>query len=97
MNLLEVISGDFHFSTRLLEQKLVLVQHNIPLAVTDHSNPLFKDVFPDSLIAKTYASGCTKTTCVLNGSLAPHFKSALVKSSHFLLQLMGPMIMVYKR
>ena len=90
MNLLEVISGDFHFSTRLLEQKLVLVQHNIPLALTDHSNPLFNDVFPDSLIAKTYASARTKTTCVLNGSLAPYF----VKSSHFLLQLMGPMIMV---
>ena len=29
-----------------------LVQHNIPLSVTDHLNPLFKDIFPDSSVAK---------------------------------------------
>ena len=29
-----------------------LVQHNIPLSVTDHLNPLFKNIFPDSSVAK---------------------------------------------
>ncbi len=58
----------------------MLVQHNIPLAVTDHLSPLFKDIFPDSDIAKGYASARTKTSCIVNRSLAPHFKSALVSA-----------------
>ena len=57
-----------------------LVQHNIPLAVADHLSPLFRDIFPDSDIAKGYASASTKTTCIINGSLAPHFKAALVSA-----------------
>jgi hypothetical protein len=56
----------------------LLVQHNIPLAVTDHLSPLLKDIFPDSEIAKGYASASTKTTCLINGSLAPYFRCALV-------------------
>ena len=56
----------------------MLVQHNVPLAVTDHLSPLFKDIFPDSQIAKGYASAWMKTNCILNRSLAPHFKSAFV-------------------
>jgi hypothetical protein len=58
----------------------LLVQHNIPLAVTDHLSPIFKDVFPDSDTAKGYASARTKTTCIINGSLAPHFRAALVEA-----------------
>ena len=69
-----------------------VVQHNIPLAVTDHLSPMFKDIFPDSQIAKGYASARTKTTCILNGSLAPHFKASLVatiKSAPFSLAIDG--------
>ena len=57
-----------------------LVQHNIPLALSDHLSPLFKDLFPDSEIACGYASASTKTTCIINGALAPHFKAALVNT-----------------
>ena len=57
----------------------LLVQHNIPLAVTDHLSPLLKDIFCDSDTAKLYSSARTKTTCIINGSLAPHFRAALVK------------------
>ena len=59
-----------------------LVQHNIPLAVADHLSPLFRDIFPDSDIAKGYASASTKTTCIINGwfSLSPHFKAVLVSA-----------------
>ena len=57
-----------------------MVQHNIPLSFADHLSPLLKDIFPDSVTAKAYASASTKTTCIVNGSLAPHFKSALVES-----------------
>ena len=70
----------------------LLVQHNIQLAVTDHLSPLFKDIFPDSQIAKGYASARTKTTCILNGSLAPHFEATLVstmKSSPFSIAIDG--------
>jgi hypothetical protein len=57
----------------------LLVQHNIPLSLADHHSPLFSDIFTDSEIAKAYSSAKTKTTCILNGALAPHFKSALVE------------------
>ena len=55
-----------------------VVQHNIPLAVTNLLSPMFKDIFLGSQIAKGYASAWTKTTCILNGSLALHFKASLV-------------------
>ena len=56
------------------------MQNNIPLAFTDQLSPLLKDIFPDSDIARGYAAASTKTTCLVNGSLAPHFKSALVNT-----------------
>ncbi len=55
-----------------------MVQHNIPLAFADDLSPIIRDVFPDSEIARGYASASTKTTCLVNGCLAPHFKSSLV-------------------
>jgi len=58
-----------------------LVQNNIPLAFTDQLSPVVKDIFPDSDIARGYAAASTKTTCLVNGSLAPHFKSALVNTT----------------
>ena len=48
-----------------------LVQHNIPLAVADDLKAIFRSIFPDSLIAKSYGSGRTKTTCMLNNAIAP--------------------------
>lgn len=57
-----------------------LVQHNIPLAVTDHLSPLFQEIFPDSKIAKSYGAARTKTTSILNHAMKPHFKEKLVKA-----------------
>ena len=57
----------------------MLAHHNIPIAVSDHMKPLFKDIFPDSQIAKAYSCAHTKTTCILNGALAKHFQSSLVE------------------
>ena len=53
-------------------------QHNLPLAVADHLSPLLRDVFPDSDMVRKYASSRTKTTCIVNHSLAPHFQSLVV-------------------
>ena len=68
------------------------MEHNIPLSVMDHLSPLFKNIFPDSPIAKGYASARTKTTCIINGSLSPYFRDSLVtamKSSPFALAIDG--------
>ena len=34
--------------------------------------------YSDSEIAQGYAAASTKTTCIINGSLAPYFKKSLV-------------------
>ena len=70
----------------------LLVQHNVPLAVADHLSPLVRDIFSDSETAQDYASARTKTTCIVNGSLAPHFRSALMnvmKSEPFYIAVDG--------
>ena len=51
-----------------------LVEHNIPLAVSDHLSPLLRDVFPDSAIAQKYRSCRTKVTSMLNMAIAPYFQ-----------------------
>lgn len=69
-----------HFKTKRAEVKMavVLAQHNIPLAIMDHLSPLFHDIFPDSRIAKGFSAARTKTTCIVNMALRPHFESVLV-------------------
>ena len=57
---------------------VVLAQHNIPLAIMDHLSPLFRDIFPDSKIAKGFSAARTKTTCIMNMALRPYFESVLV-------------------
>ena len=54
------------------------MEHNIPLAVSDHAGPLFRKMFPDSTIAKKYSCARTKTTAVLNGAMAPEMTLSLV-------------------
>ena len=56
-----------------------LVQHNFPLAFALVLFPLFKTVFPDSQTAKSFASAKTKTTCIMNEALRPHFTAELVQ------------------
>lgn len=42
-----------------------LVEHSIPLAASDHAGALFRQMFPDSAIAKKYGSARTKTSCIV--------------------------------
>eukprot|EP00731_Ephydatia_muelleri_P019781 Em0012g606a len=60
-----------------------LVEHNIPLAVSDHAGPLFRKMFPDSAIAKKYSCARTKTTAVLNGAMAPEMILSLVETMKY--------------
>ncbi len=51
----------------------LMAENNIPLAFANQLNRLFPKNFPDSKIAKQYSSAATKTTCMINGAIAPHF------------------------
>ena len=42
-----------------------LIEHNVPIAASDHSNELFRKMFPDSEISKKYACKRTKTTSLV--------------------------------
>ena len=55
-----------------------MAKHNIPLSFSDELTGLFKEIFPDSLIAKNYKRSRTKSTCIVNRALRPHFNDVLV-------------------
>ena len=61
-----------------MKTAVFIAHHNIPLAAMDHLSPLFRDIFPDSNIAKGFSSARTKTMCILNKALQPHFESILI-------------------
>ena len=48
-----------------------LVQHNIPLNAAAHLPKLYKVMFPDSQIAKSFACSRTKSTAILNEAMMP--------------------------
>lgn len=51
----------------------------MPLALSDQLTPLFRDIFPDSLVAQQYASRQTKTACIINGAFAPYYKGKIIE------------------
>ena len=53
---------------------LNIIKHNAPFKMADSLSPTIRQVFTDSNIAKSYASGRKKTTCIINGALRPYFK-----------------------
>ena len=56
-----------------------IVQHNLPIATADHLAQLFKNVFPDSKIAASYASAKTKTFAIINKAFEPYCHSFFVE------------------
>ena len=61
-----------------MKTAVFITHHNIPLAAMDHLSPLFRDMFPDSNIAKGFSSAWTKNMRILNKALQPHFESILI-------------------
>ena len=49
----------------------LLAEHNLPFLTEYHLGPLFRNIFPDSKIAKAYACGKTKASYILNRAIAP--------------------------
>ena len=59
-----------------------LIQHNLPIATSAHLGLLFKTIFPDSQIAKSYACSATKTTAIINEAMGPHCHQYRAKGIH---------------
>ena len=55
-----------------------MVENNLSIAVADKYGPLFRNMSPDSQIAKPYQCAKTKTVCTLNKALAPSYHVDLV-------------------
>ena len=47
-----------------------VAEHNVAFSVADHFTKLSAKMFPDSEIAKKFACGKTKTTCIVKGAIA---------------------------
>ena len=54
-----------------------LIEHNIAAAAADHAGKLFREMFPDSKIAKDYSCGRTKTACIVPTLADNALKSAI--------------------
>ena len=52
---------------------MLLAENNIPPAFANKLNAILPSISPDSKIAKEYKMGKTKTNCILNESVVPHF------------------------
>ena len=51
----------------------LMAENNIPLAFSNHLHRMLPKLFPDSKIAQKYSAAATKTTCMINGAIAPTF------------------------
>ena len=48
-----------------------LTEHNLLFTTAGHLGPLFRNIFPDSKIAKAYVCGKTIVLCILNCAISP--------------------------
>ena len=57
-----------------------VAKHNLAFLSSDHATKLFKVMFPDSEIAKTFSCGRTKTIGIVKVGLSPHFTKRVLES-----------------
>ena len=50
----------------LIRYSAFIAEHNIAIRISEHLPKLFRDMFPDSEIAKRLISARTKTTAIIN-------------------------------
>lgn len=58
------------------------VEHHFSYKFMEHLSEIFPKIFPDSEIAKSYASKRTKCSAIVNNVLAESFKKDLLKDIH---------------
>ena len=78
---------------------LKVVMSNFSFRSCSDINKLFRDMFPDSNIAKQFQLGKTKCAYFINYGIAPHFKLFLVRSMHHhftAFPLMNPLTVFFK-
>ena len=54
---------------------LFCAKHNLAYLKSDHATKLFKEMFPDSEIAKKFACGCTQTSAIAKEALSTYLLS----------------------
>ena len=59
---------------------IFVAKHNVAFLNSDHAKRLFREMFPDSAIAKRFACGCTKTTAIVKEALTPHYHNKVVNN-----------------
>ena len=74
----EPVNDDKQIRAEVLHTSFI-VQHNISFLTADNLAPLYRVMFPDSNIAKSFRCRLAKTTCILNNALYPKIKSDLVE------------------
>ena len=55
-----------------------IVRHNLSISAADHISQLFKNVFPDSQIASSYAQAKTKIFCIINKAFQPYYHKQII-------------------
>lgn len=55
-------------------------KHNLAFLSSDHANKLFREMFPDSEIAKKFACGRTKATAIVKEALSPFYHKKAVNN-----------------
>ncbi len=59
---------------------MFIVKHNLAFLASDHANKLFKEMFPDSEIAKKFACGRAKATAIIKEAISPYYHKKAVSS-----------------
>ena len=71
---------NFQMTAAEVQFAVMLAEHNAPLSMADHIGPMVKKNFSKSEVAQGYQSARTKTSCILNGAVAPDLKQKLVEA-----------------
>ena len=59
---------------------MFVAKYNFAFLNSDHANRLFREMFPDSAIAKIFACGRIKTAAIVKEALAPHYQKEVVNN-----------------
>ena len=59
---------------------LFTAKHNLSFLSSDHATRLFKAIFPDSEIAKSFACGHNKMAAIIKEAFSPHFQKKTVEN-----------------
>ncbi len=59
---------------------MFIAKHNLAFLSSDHANKLFREMFPDSEIAKKFACGRTKATAIIKEAISPYYHKKAVNS-----------------